>query len=48
MLELRKEGLEWTAIAERLGGTAEALRKKLARAVDRVAHQLHLDDYCHE
>jgi RNA polymerase sigma-70 factor (ECF subfamily) len=48
VLELRQEGLEWAVIAERLGGTAEGLRKKLARAVDRVAHQLHLDDYCHE
>jgi RNA polymerase sigma-70 factor (ECF subfamily) len=48
LVELRQEGLEWAAIAERLGGTPEALRKQLARAVDRVAHQLHLDDYRHE
>jgi RNA polymerase sigma factor (sigma-70 family) len=48
LVELRKEGLEWGAIAEQLGGTPDALRKKLARAADRVAHQLHLDDYCHE
>ena len=48
LVELRKEGLAWDAIAQQLGGTAEALRKKLARAVDRVAHQLDLDDYCHE
>jgi len=48
LAELRKEGLDWAAIAQRLGGTPEALRKQLARAVDRVAHQLHLDDYCHE
>jgi RNA polymerase sigma-70 factor (ECF subfamily) len=44
LVELRQEGLEWAAIAERLGGSPEALRKQLARAVDRVAHQLHLDD----
>jgi RNA polymerase sigma-70 factor (ECF subfamily) len=46
--ELRKEGLEWQAIAQRLGGTAEGLRKQLARAADRVAHELDLDEYCHE
>jgi RNA polymerase sigma-70 factor (ECF subfamily) len=48
LVELRKEGLEWGAIAEKLGGSPEALRKKLARAVDRVAHQLQLDDFCYE
>ncbi len=45
LLTLRKDGLEWNDIAERMGGAPEALRKKLARAVERVAHQLHLDDY---
>ena len=35
-------------VYQRLGGTPEALRKKLARAADRIAHQLHLDDYRHE
>jgi RNA polymerase sigma factor (sigma-70 family) len=44
LAELRREGLEWTAIAERLGGNPETLRKQLARAVDRVVQQLHLDD----
>lgn len=48
LVELRKDGLEWGAIAAKLGGSPEALRKQLARAVDRVAHQLQLDDYCHE
>jgi RNA polymerase sigma factor (sigma-70 family) len=48
LVELRKEGLGWDAIAEQLGGKPDALRKKLARAVDRVAHKLELDDYCHE
>jgi RNA polymerase sigma-70 factor (ECF subfamily) len=48
LVEMRKAGLEWSAIARQLGGTPEALRKQLARAADRVAHQLHLDDYCHE
>src|SRR5260221_1827278 len=44
LVELRKDGLEWDAIAEKMGGSAEALRKKLTRAMDRVAQQLHLDD----
>ena len=44
LAELRREGLEWTAIAERLGGNPETLRKQLARAMDRVVQQLHLDD----
>jgi RNA polymerase sigma-70 factor (ECF subfamily) len=46
--ELRKEGLDWATIAEQLGSSPEALRKKLARAMDRVAHELGLDDYFHE
>jgi RNA polymerase sigma factor (sigma-70 family) len=45
LVELRKEGLDWDAIAEKLEGTPEALRKKLARAADRVAHQLKLDTF---
>jgi RNA polymerase sigma factor (sigma-70 family) len=45
LLELRKQGLEWPAIAEKLGGSPEALRKKLARAIDRMAHALGLDDF---
>jgi RNA polymerase sigma factor (sigma-70 family) len=40
----RAEGRSWPEIAAELGGTAEALRKKLARALDRVACELGLDD----
>ena len=40
LADLRADGCEWTAIAARLGGTAEARRKQLARAVGRVEHQL--------
>ena len=40
LAELRAEGCEWTDIAARLGGTAEARRKQLARAVDRVEQQI--------
>ena len=44
LAELRHQGLEWSQIAEQVGGSPEALRKKLARAVDRVARALGLDD----
>lgn len=44
LLELRDKGREWAAIADELGGSPEALRKKLARAVERVAEELGLDD----
>src|SRR3954469_2432124 len=44
LLELRDEGRDWAAIAGQLGGTPESVRKKLARAVDRVAQELGLDD----
>ena len=44
ILELRNEGCDWTSIAAELGGSAEALRHKLSRALNRVAEQLGLDD----
>jgi hypothetical protein len=44
ILELRNQGQDWAAIAAQLGGGAEALRKKLTRAIDRVTEQLGLDD----
>jgi RNA polymerase sigma-70 factor (ECF subfamily) len=44
ILDLRNQGHDWAAIAAQLGGGAEALRKKLARAIDRVAGELGLDD----
>jgi hypothetical protein len=43
LLDLREQGREWPAIAEEVGGNPEALRKKLTRAIDRVANQLGLD-----
>jgi RNA polymerase sigma-70 factor (ECF subfamily) len=42
--DLRKDGLDWAVIADRLGGTAESLRKKLTRAMDRVVVELRLED----
>jgi RNA polymerase sigma-70 factor (ECF subfamily) len=44
MLELRNEGHEWTTIASELGGNPDTLRRRLSRALDRVAGQLGLDD----
>jgi RNA polymerase sigma factor (sigma-70 family) len=43
LADLRGEGLAWGDIAARLGGTAQARRMQLARAVERVARQLGLD-----
>jgi RNA polymerase sigma-70 factor (ECF subfamily) len=40
--DLRAEGREWAEIAATLGGTVDARRKQLARALDRVTSQLDL------
>jgi RNA polymerase sigma-70 factor (ECF subfamily) len=42
--DLRGEDRSWPEIAEMLGGTAEGRRKQLARALDRVAEELGLDE----
>jgi RNA polymerase sigma-70 factor (ECF subfamily) len=42
LLELRQQGREWADIAAELGGSAQALRKRLERAVERVARELGL------
>lgn len=42
LADLRNDGWEWSAIADRLGGNPEALRKQLTRALDRVARELRL------
>jgi RNA polymerase sigma-70 factor (ECF subfamily) len=42
--EHRAAGLEWAAIARNVGGTAEGVRKKLAKAVARVCARLGLDE----
>jgi RNA polymerase sigma factor (sigma-70 family) len=44
LAERRTQGLGWARIASELGGTPEALRKQLARAVDRVSGELGLDE----
>jgi RNA polymerase sigma-70 factor (ECF subfamily) len=43
LADLRAEGCEWAAIAAEMGGTAQARRKQLARALDRVADQIDLE-----
>ncbi len=42
LADLRTEGLTWEAVAAAMGGTPEARRKQLNRAVDRVALDLGL------
>lgn len=43
LLDYRLKGLQWEEIAAKVGGTADALRKKFARAMDRVAEQLNVE-----
>jgi RNA polymerase sigma-70 factor (ECF subfamily) len=42
--ELRKDGLGWAEIASRLGGTAQARRVQLARAIERISRHIGLDE----
>ncbi len=44
LVEWRYQGLEWEEIAARLQGSPEALRKKLSRALNRVANELGVDE----
>jgi RNA polymerase sigma-70 factor (ECF subfamily) len=44
LADLRAEGWEWPEIAARVGGSAQARRVQLARAVHRVARELNLGD----
>jgi RNA polymerase sigma factor (sigma-70 family) len=44
LADRRAQGHEWSEIAAEVGGSAQALRKRLERAVDPVARQLHLED----
>jgi RNA polymerase sigma-70 factor (ECF subfamily) len=43
LADRRADRQEWSEIAAAVGGSPEALRKKLARALDRVSQQLGLD-----
>jgi RNA polymerase sigma factor (sigma-70 family) len=44
LADLRSQGCDWVQIARELGGTPQALRKRLSRAADRVARELGLDE----
>lgn len=44
LADLRGQGRGWAEIAAEMGGTPDARRKQLARALDRVAPELGLDD----
>jgi RNA polymerase sigma-70 factor (ECF subfamily) len=48
LIELRKEGREWADIARLVGGSAEGLRKQVARAVARVSQALGLVEVGHD
>jgi len=43
LADLRAEGLTWPEVAARVGGQAQARRRQLGRALDRVARQLGLE-----
>jgi RNA polymerase sigma-70 factor (ECF subfamily) len=47
LAEQRALGRDWADLAAEVGGTPEGLRKRLARAVDRVARRLGLDEVNH-
>jgi RNA polymerase sigma factor (sigma-70 family) len=48
VVQLRQDGWAWADIAELLGGSAEALRKQLARAMARVRRALGIAEVGHE
>jgi hypothetical protein len=42
--EWRSDGVSWTEIAARLGGTPDARRLQLSRAADRITSELGLEE----
>jgi hypothetical protein len=40
LADLRGRGYDWAEIANQLGGTPQARRKQLARAMDRAAREI--------
>jgi len=44
LAEWRNDGVSWAEIARRLGGTSDARRLQLSRAVDRVTRELGLEE----
>jgi RNA polymerase sigma-70 factor (ECF subfamily) len=47
LADRRADGQDWAQIAARHGESSEALRKRLTRAVERIADELQLDDNIH-
>ena len=45
LVDLRAQGLSWEEIADSLGGSADARRKQMARAIDEIVHKLGLGEY---
>jgi hypothetical protein len=45
LAEQRAAGIDWPQIAAECGGSPEALRKKLARAIDRIGQELGLEQF---
>jgi RNA polymerase sigma-70 factor (ECF subfamily) len=43
LVELRADGKSWQEVAAACGSTPGAVRKRLARALDRVCQELHID-----
>jgi RNA polymerase sigma-70 factor (ECF subfamily) len=48
LLELRRQGQDWAEVAATVGGNPEAVRKQLARAIQRVARHLGPNEVPHE
>jgi hypothetical protein len=48
LADFRSQGLSWTDIAAQLGGTPQARRMQLARAVERVSKELGLEESSHD
>src|SRR5262245_9713588 len=44
LADLRSQGREWTDVAREVGGTPDARRKQLTRAIARVSRELGLDE----
>jgi len=48
LADRRAQGQGWEQIAAEVGGTPDARRKELARALDRIEQELGLDEFYHE
>ena len=46
--EHRLKGYSWEEISQKLGGTAEAIRKQFSRAIDRITNELGVDESTYE